>query len=190
MKGYIYTMFAGADPGLGWKMTDPIFGRVPTLGACVPNIRRLVVPGDHIFVISGRVPKAQQYVVGGFQVAEKINALAAFPRFPENRLRENEDGSVSGNIIVDGHGKRHALDTHPNFRRRIENYIVGRNPLILSRPREIERAREQTVDALAEVFGVTRATTVRQVVGRWRRLDENQVERVVRWMRSLKAGQN
>ena len=92
MKGYIYTMFAGADPDKGWRMTDPILTPVPTLGACVPNIRRLVVTGDHIFVVSGRTRKVQQYVVGGFQVAEKIDALTAYHRFPENRMRPGPDG--------------------------------------------------------------------------------------------------
>jgi hypothetical protein len=54
MKGYIYTMFRGADPGQGWHMTDPIFGKIPTLGACVPNIRRVVTSEDYIFVIKGQ----------------------------------------------------------------------------------------------------------------------------------------
>ena len=92
MKGYIYSMFAGADPGKGWVLTDPIFQPKPTLGACVTNIRRLVVPGDYIFVVSGRIPDVRQYVVGGFRVEQKIDALAAYKQFPENRLRESERG--------------------------------------------------------------------------------------------------
>src|SRR5262245_49994656 len=124
-------MFAKADPGKGWKLNDPIFGKVPTLGACVPNIRRIVVPGDHIFVISGRFPSVQQYVVGGFQVAEKISALAAYGRFPELRQRVSGDGIVSGNIIVTPQGKQSAADYHENFERRIENYIVGKKPHVI-----------------------------------------------------------
>src|SRR6516165_856032 len=100
MKGYIYTMFPGADPARGWTLTDPIFGKVPTLGACVPNIRRVVLPGDHIFAISGRAPGVQQYVVGGFQVAEKISQLAAHGRFPDLRQRQLDDGTLRGNVIV------------------------------------------------------------------------------------------
>jgi hypothetical protein len=95
MKGYIYTMYGGADPDLGWQMTDPIFGKKPTLGSCVPNIRRAVVPGDHIFVISGKVAGVQQYVVGGFKVAEKISALTAFKRLPENRLHKDVEWDCS-----------------------------------------------------------------------------------------------
>src|SRR6266568_323066 len=65
MKGYIYTMYAGADPGHGWVLNDPIFVPTPTLGACVPNIRRSVQVGDHIFAISGRVAGDRQFIVGG-----------------------------------------------------------------------------------------------------------------------------
>jgi 3-oxoacyl-[acyl-carrier protein] reductase len=75
MKGYIYTMYQGADPGMGWKMTDPIYVPIPTLGACMPNIRRAVTLGDYVFSISGRVEGVKQYVVGGFAVEEKINAM-------------------------------------------------------------------------------------------------------------------
>src|ERR1700733_14571852 len=42
MKGYIYTMYAGADPAHDWTLNDPIFGNSPTLGACVPHIRKAV----------------------------------------------------------------------------------------------------------------------------------------------------
>ena len=105
MKAYIYTMFPGADPGMGWKLNDPIFGAAPTLGACVPNIRRAVVAGDHIFVISGRTSGVRQYIVGGFQVAEKISALAAYGRFPDLRQRVREDGTLNGNIIVTPDGR-------------------------------------------------------------------------------------
>src|ERR1700752_2054905 len=100
MKGYIYTMFAGADPGVGWKITDPIYGKTPTLGACMPNIRKVVERGDYIFSVSGRVKDVKQYVVGGFSVDDKINALAAYSRFPENRMIVQPDGSLSGNIII------------------------------------------------------------------------------------------
>src|SRR5438552_440414 len=112
MKGYVYVMYKGADPAFGWQMTDPIFGKVPTLGACVPNVRRVVVPGDFIFVVSGKVPDVQQYVVGGFEVAQKIDALTAFRRFPQNRLHERSDGTISGNVIVNGRGQHHELDNH------------------------------------------------------------------------------
>src|SRR2546430_376250 len=108
MKGYIYTMEAGGGPALGWDISGPIFGRVPTLGACMPNIRRAVVEGDHIFVVSGRAPGVPQYIVGGFAVDRKIDALAAFREFPENRQRQLDDGQLAGNIIVDAQGKHSA----------------------------------------------------------------------------------
>jgi hypothetical protein len=185
MKGYIYTMFRGADPGVGWKMTDPLFGKVPTLGACMPNIRRAVVPGDYVFVVSGLVPGVQQYVVGGFRVAEKINALEAFERFPGNRMRKLNDESLAGNVIVTSDGKQNKLDYHSNFEKRIENYIVGRDPIALESHEEIESGREQTLEVLGEVFK-SKAKSVHDVIARWRRLDEKQIDSLVGWLRDIK----
>jgi hypothetical protein len=186
VKGYIYTMFKGADPGVGWHMTDPIFGKVPTLGACMPTVRRVVVPGDCIFFISGQAPGVQQYMVGGFHVAEKLNALAAYERFPANRMKALEDGSLHGNIIVNRDGTKNPFDYHSNFERRVENYVVGRDPLVLERPEEVEVSREQTLDTLQDVFGKS-GSRVYDVVGRWRRLDENQIRGISEWLETIKT---
>lgn len=179
MKGYIYTMFRGADPGVGWHMTDPIFSKTPTLGACVPNVRRVVVPGDYIFVVSGRVEGVRQYVVGGFAVKEKMNALAAYRRFLEYRLKRLPNGTLSGNIIVDSLGKQHPLDYHKNFERRIENYIVGRDPVYLKKPAEVNLAREHSIEILKKIFDIRHAIRIADVIGRMRRLDERQVQKLI-----------
>jgi hypothetical protein len=186
MNGYIYTMAAGADPGYGWTLNDPIFGKVPTLGACVPNIRRVVLPGDYIFVVSGRIPNVQQFVVGGFEVSEKINALAAYKRFPENRLRLNSVDQVEGNIISNSKGEHHELDDHDNFDKRIENYIVGRNPVNLTSKSEFDAAREDTVDTLGRVFG-RKGQRVFDIIGRHRKMDDSQVKKLVEWLESIKS---
>jgi hypothetical protein len=180
MKGYIYSMYAGADPGRGWTMTDPIFGKVPTLGACMPNIRRLVEKGDHIFVISGRVPGVQQYVVGGFQVSEKIDALTAYHRFPGNRMHDAGDGSTRGNIITDAAGQQVAIDYHSNFAERVKNYVVGRRQKAIL-DESVERARRETLPILSEVFE-KKGGSVSEVIGRWRRLDQNQIESLRGWI--------
>lgn len=186
MKGYIYTMYRGADPGFGWGMTDPIFGKVPTLGACMPNIRRLVVPGDWIFTISGRVDGVQQYCVGGFQVREKIHALEAFQRFPEKRLKMRQDGTVSGNIIVNSKGEHHKLDDHDNFASRVENYIVGKNPLELRTTQQIEDGRAETMDVLQDVFDAD-GSQPSDILGRWRRVDADQIEILSGWLRDIRG---
>jgi len=186
MKGYIYTMGAGADPGRGWMMNDPIFGKVPTLGACVPNIRKAVVPGDFIFVVSGRVPNAVQFVVGGFEVSEKINALAAHKRFPQNRLRLNDSGQIEGNVISDSHGNHHRLDDHNNFEKRIENYIVGKPSLNLDSQSEYDAARQDTVEVLGDIFR-KQGDRVFDIIGRHRKMDEPQVKKLVNWLESIKA---
>lgn len=175
MKGYIYTMFRGADPGIGWHMTDPIFGRPPTLGACMPNVRRLVEPGDHIFVISGLAAGVRQYVVGGFAVDEKISALAAYGRFPEHRQNSRPDGSLSGNIIVGPEGRQNPIDYHKGFEKRLENYIVGCDSVSLRSDREVELGRQRTVKMLGSVFKQGGAKTVKDIVGRWRKLNEEQI---------------
>lgn len=185
MKGYIYPMYAGADPGRGWIMNDPIFGRVPTIGACMPNIRRAVEIGDYIFCISGRIDGVKPYVVGGLRVAEKIDALAAYHRFPEFRLRKSDNGQIIGNIIVTTDGEQHSLDDHSGFERRVENYVVGDDPVYLDDDRAIERAREVTLRFLSKLLG-KEGNRVFEIVNRWRRLDEDQVHQLREWLVALR----
>ena len=176
MKGYIYTMFKGADPSQGWNLTDPIYGRVPTLGACMPNIRRLVERGDFIFTISGQVVGVSQYIVGGFEVEEKISALAAFKRLPANRQKKLSDGSLQGNIIVGKDGKQLGTDYHSNFEKRVENYVIGKNPIVIESPQEVEIARAETTNILANVFQIKKSQKPSDMIGRWRKLDGEQIE--------------
>lgn len=188
MKGYIYTMFAGADPGNGWQMTDPIFGKVPTMGACMPQIRRAVNIDDYIFTISGRVKNLQQYVVGGFQVQEKINALLAYQRYPEYRQVQDENGKLSGNIIVDVDGNQNPYDYHRgNFEKRIQNYIIGKNPNYISDKKHVEQARgKASLEILSDVFGKS-GNKPHDIIGRWRKLDERQVEKILNWLDQIKV---
>lgn len=187
MKGYIYTMFSGADPAAGWEMTDPIYGKTPTLGSCVPNIRRVVEKGDFVFSISGRSKGVQQYVVGGFEVNEKINQLAAYQRFPQNRMNVNTEGKITGNIIIDEKGNHLPYDYHSNFKQRIDNYIIGCNPVIVEGDSEVERAREETINVLNSLFS-KKENSVHKIIGRWRKLDEKQIKDLLSWLEHLKKG--
>ena len=184
MKGYIYTMHEGADPGHGWVLNDPIFGDVPTLGACVPNIRRVVEEGDYIFVVSGRVRNEKQFVVGGFKVREKISALAAYKRFPENHLRKDENGHTLGNVIVNSSGKHHPLDEHDNFASRIENYIVGKDPVALCTPAQQRAGRETTLEFLSHLFD-REGRRVFDIIGRHRKMTDEQVRSTLDWLKDL-----
>jgi len=166
-------------------MSDPIFSKTPTLGACVPNIRRAVKIGDWIFSISGRVPGRSQFVVGGFRVAEKIDQLAAYARFPENRVRK-EGGQIIGNVIVNADGTQHPDDRHANFERRIENYIVGDRPIFLDTPEQRARGRAETLTKLSEIFG-REGNRVFDVVGRFRKMDEKQAQQMRDWLESIKG---
>jgi hypothetical protein len=185
LSGYIYTSYAGADPARGWIMSDPILTAVPTLGACVPNIRRAVKLGDWIFTISGRVPGGAQYVVGGFEVTEKINQLAAYKRFPENRVRRSESGQLVGNVILQEDGTHHPEDRHTNFERRIENYLIGKNPIVIDQPHQVARARAETLGTLSRIFN-REGNRVFDIIARGRKMDDAQVEELKGWLASLK----
>lgn len=184
MNGYIYTSYAGADPSTGWVMSDPIISKAPTLGACVPNIRRAVKIGDWIFSVSGRVPGLSQFVIGGFRVTEKIDQLAAYERFPDNRVRK-EGRQVVGNVIVNADGSQHPDDRHTNFERRIENFIVGDQPILLDTPAQVARGRAETLAKLGEIFG-REGNRVFDVIGRFRKMDDRQVIEMRDWLEAIK----
>jgi len=185
MKGYIYVSGTGSDTYGGKFLNDPAFGRRPTLGACMPNIRRLVVPGDWVFVVSGSLKGVQQYVVGGFEVAEKINAVAAYERFPEHRLRINDLGQLEGNIIVTDSGQQSTLDSHNKFDERIQNYLVGGKSVSMDNENEAEASRQTTLAVLSGLFDKP-GNRVIDVMGRWRRLDEDQIFRLETWLSDIK----
>ena len=117
-------------------------------------------------MVSGKVRNVAQVVLGGFEVAEKISAIEAYERFPEQRLRLLPDGQVTGNVIVDANGKQHELDHHDKaFDRRIENYLVGTNPIALLTLDEIAEGRAWTLEILRDVFGI-KGDSVRELMGR------------------------
>ena len=107
MVGRIFITRTGYDPQRGRHIKDPYLSDTPSLGACRPDIRRRLAPGDHVFVISGKVPDANQFVIGGFEVESKIDMREAYRLFPEQRLRRRDDGQLAGNIIVNSKGGQH-----------------------------------------------------------------------------------
>jgi hypothetical protein len=188
MIGKIFITRSGYDPQLGRHVKDPYLGDKPTLGACRPDIRKRLKQGDHRFAISGRVPDAPQFVMGGFEVAAKISAADAYRALPERRLHRLSDGQLDGNIIVDSRGRQHHLDDHSTFESRTDNYVIGTDPLVLSTPDEIARGRRETVEALQEILK-TKGTSPIQIVGRWGRdLTEKEIEALRRWLRTIKTG--
>lgn len=185
-KGYIYITSTGYDPDKGKHVKDPHLGDQPTFGACMPNIRKHVQPGDNICVISGRVPQYRQYIMGVFEVCEKIHADEAYKRFPQHHLQKRNDGQLTGNIITNIQGEQHHFDTHKNFANRLANYIVGQNPIILTTSEEIARGRAKTLDFLKELFG-KEGFFPRDIIGRMSKLDQEQVEKLRSWLLSLKT---
>jgi hypothetical protein len=184
MIGEIFITSSGYDPQQGKLVKDPYLGPAPSLGICRPDIRKRVVPGDYIFVVSGKVAGVQQYVIGGFEVEEKIHAMAAFQRFPDQRLHLSE-GQLAGNIIVNSRGKQHKLDGHRGFERRIDNYIVGKNPIALTTPEQIARGRAETLDVLREIM-MKPGRAPLNVIGRGSKLTQDQVLQLRDWLFSIK----
>lgn len=193
MVGKIFITSHGYDPEYGEHIKDPFLDGEPSLGACRPDIRETLQPGDHIFTISGGLPRVQQinqYVFCGFEIKEKIAAIEAFERFPQRRLRKNEFGQLVGNIIVDQYGCKHPLDQHrggSSFERRKKNYVIGKNLIMPNTPAEIAMAREQTMDILCRVIGKL-GNKPFDLIGRsGKKLNEKQVAILIEWLLSLKV---
>jgi hypothetical protein len=186
MVGKIFITRSGYDPERGKHIKDPYLGPCPTLGACRPDIRKQLKKGDHIFVISGKVPDFNQFVVGGFEIEAKIPAVEAYQLFPDLRLHMLPDGQLDGNIIVTADGRRHELDSHNSFDQRIKNYVIGTNLIALTTPKEIAQGREQTVAALREILQ-KKGDTPFAIVGRFgTALTEEQVLQLREWLSKLK----
>ncbi|MDC3952752.1 hypothetical protein [Polyangium jinanense] len=188
MIGKIFITSSGYDPELGKHVKDPYLGDSPSLGACRPDIRKKVFPGDHIFTISGKVRGIPQFVMGGFEVAAKVHANDAYRAFPEQRLRRLDDGQLTGNVVVNAEGHKHPLDTHKHngFDQRLENYLIGKNPIALVTPQEIARGRSETLEVLCEVLK-KQGMSPKQVVGRFgTTLNEEQVLALRAWLQSIK----
>ncbi len=188
-KGYIYITSTGYDPEHGKDVEDPYLGNSPTLGACMTNIRDRVVPGDHIFVVSGKVRQDSQLVLGGFEVAEKLSSmLEAYDRFPELRLHYESDGQRRGNIVIDADGNQHPLDSHnpDTFNRRIKNYVVGKNLIALRSKEEIALGRRETLPVLRSVLGREGDRPIK-VIGRWSKLSTGQIVVLRDWLEDLKV---
>lgn len=189
IKGYVYVTSSGYDPEQGKHIKDPYLGSTPTLGACMTNIRRQVVEGDHIFVVSGKIPGIRQFVIGGFEVAEKLSAIEAFRKFPERRLSKRADGQLTGNVIVNAAGEQHRLDQHKksSFDQRIRDYVVGRNPIVLKESMHIARGREESLDVLAEILKKPKASSAGRLLGRGgSKLEEQQVRELKDWLLHIK----
>jgi hypothetical protein len=175
---------------MGLPLVDPVLreGVRPTMGTCRPDLRRYVKLGDQIFVVSGSQGKrVNQYVIGGLEIADKIaTQLAAFDAFPEHRIHFNAAGQRLGNIIVTADGEHDPRDGHDHFDRRIENYLVGANPVVLETEREVALGREHSVDILADLFDRQGVTRVQQVIGRMRKLSDDQAGRLREALLALK----
>lgn len=187
--GKIFITRSGYDPQRGKHVKDPYLEGEPSLGACRPDVRKQLKPGDYVFVISGKVKGVDQFVMGGFEVDRKIHAQEALKEYPEQQLHLRPDGQLTGNVVIDDEGKKHPLDQHKakTFERRLPNYIVGRNPIVLVTDEEIQRGREMTMEALQEIMK-KKGKTPKDIITRFgTKLTENQALQFRDWLHSLKT---
>jgi hypothetical protein len=77
-------------------------------------------------------------------------------------------------VLVNAAGTQHELDHHKSFERRIENYVVGKNPIVLSTAAEVAEGRRQTLEILQDVFQ-KQGKTPRAIIGRCSNLTEKQI---------------
>jgi hypothetical protein len=115
--------------------------------------------------------------------------LEALRHRPENALRF--DGKErAGNIIALPDGTQDPRDDHDKrdrekFASRIKNYILGKNPVILETPKEVEIGRDRSVGILSNIFDVP-GHRMQQVVGRGRKLSHAQVDQLLRALGDIK----
>ncbi|EHR01115.1 hypothetical protein Bra471DRAFT_01804 [Bradyrhizobium sp. WSM471] len=69
--GKVFITSSGYDPQLGKHVKGSYLGPKASLGACRPDVRRQVKEGDHIFVISGKLPNVRQFVMGALRSPRK-----------------------------------------------------------------------------------------------------------------------
>ncbi len=89
-------------------------------------------------------------------------------------MRVLPDGQVTGNVIVAADGTQHERDHHNQFARRIQNYLVGTNPIALLTPEELDEGRRRTLEILGEVFQ-KKGNSIREIIGRCRNLTDKQI---------------
>lgn len=186
MVGKIYITRHGYDPQKGGYIKDPYLDGRPTMGACRPDIRKSLNIGDTIFVVSGGVPEFKQFIMGCFDIQNKITMQEAYKRFPEQRLHLRDDGQLAGNVIINAEGCQHELDNHENFNGRLSDYIIGGNEIILRSDDEIDAGRDQTMDILRSVFKKA-GTKPFDILGRAApKLNAKQVDKLKDWLESIK----
>jgi len=124
------------------------------------------------------------------QIDKKLDdQLEALRHRPENALRF--DGKQrAGNIIALPDGTQHPRDDHDKrdrdkFESRIKNYILGKNPVMLETPREVEIGRDRSVGILSNIFDLP-GHRMQQVVGRGRKLSNVQVDQLLRALDDIK----
>jgi hypothetical protein len=171
LKGYIYIIETGVDPALYSDLADPTFGRPPTLGPRVPTVsvpRRLDI---HRKRQGSRISTIRSRRAPGKRKGPRLGSLCA-PAAKKVSARQGRQGERRYHCP----GRRHA---------RI--FIIGSHAITLATPKEVEFGRPETFSILPRVPHRPTAERVIDVMSRMLKLEERQVQNMLKWLGDLKA---
>ena len=198
MKGYIYiaSAFETVNRSVcgqkgSWIDNDPHFWTSPpSWGICRNDLRAKAEHGDVIFFVLPSRGRHPQMIFAFLKIAEIVSHSEAFGRV-ELRAKRMGNKMPNGNIIVDIRGNYNRFDGgvhHHKFERIKRHYAIGSESgsRMLSAA-EIKRLAPTFVPTLSSIIGIEGERAIDLVSRKGRRLDEQQVRSLLRWLNSRYA---
>jgi len=171
-----------------WRENDPHFWSLPpTWGICRTDFRRSIKPGEYIFFVLPKNADLPQMIYAYFKVEEQISHEEAYIRFPKKRMHKNFN--KNGNIIVDEFGRynKYDLNIHKDrFDSIREYYLLGEeieSEFLLRNPDKIIKLSKSFLKILGKVFGTQRESVYGYLTRKGRRLDDEQVEILLEFLK-------
>ena len=96
---------------------------------------------------------------------------------------------MSGDIIVQAGGTHDPLDWHSSrrFGKHAGIFIIGSHAITLATRKEVEFGRLETCSILSQVPHRPTSERVIDVMGKMAKLEERQVQNMLKWLGDLKA---
>ncbi len=195
MKGYIYiasafeTVNRSACGQKGsWIDNDPHFWACPpTWGICRNDLRAKAEPGDVIFFVLPRRGRHPQMIFGFLKIAEIISHKEAFGRVKLMAKRMGNK-TPNGNIIVDAMGRYNRFDEGAHrhkFEKIKAHYAIGdESGSRMLTAADIKSLLPTFIPTLSSILGVSGTRAIDLISRKGRRLDDEQVRSLLRWLGS------
>jgi hypothetical protein len=186
LKGYIYIIETGVDPALYSDLADPTFGRPPTLGPRVPTVsvpRRLDI---HRKRQGSRISTIRSRRAPGKRKGPRLGSLCA-PAAKKVSARQGRQGERRYHCPGRRHARSLGLALVEGFGKRAGIFIIGSHAITLATPKEVEFGRPETFSILSRVPHRPTAERVIDVMSRMLKLEERQVQNMLKWLGDLKA---